>query len=52
MHLDDLLASAPAPIRIAATEVAAARSADLVFVVLDDDLEVVRVMRAGAWVRR
>jgi len=37
VQLDDLLASMPAPIRIPAAEVAAARSDDLVFVVLDDD---------------
>jgi len=35
--LEDLLAAAPAPLRIPAAEVAAARSDDLVFVVLDDD---------------
>lgn len=37
MQLDDLLATAPAPITVAAADVAAARSDDLVFVVLDDD---------------
>ncbi|WP_307864271.1 four-carbon acid sugar kinase family protein [Agrococcus sp. TF02-05] len=37
MHLDGLLASLPAPLDISAAEVAAARSRDLVLVVLDDD---------------
>ncbi len=37
MHLDDVLADAPAPISIPAADVAASRSDDLVFVVLDDD---------------
>lgn len=37
MHLDDVLADAPAPISIPAADVVASRSDDLVFVVLDDD---------------
>ncbi|ROR65600.1 four-carbon acid sugar kinase family protein [Agrococcus jenensis] len=37
MQLSELLATAPAPIEVAAADVAAARSDDLVFVVLDDD---------------
>lgn len=37
MHLHDLLGAAPAPIEVAAAEVAAARSGDLVWIVLDDD---------------
>lgn len=37
MQLDDLLATAPAPITVSAADVAAARSDDLVLVVLDDD---------------
>ncbi|MGM1029201.1 MAG: four-carbon acid sugar kinase family protein [Actinomycetota bacterium] len=37
VQLDDLLATVPASIRVAAADVAAARSDDLVLVVLDDD---------------
>ncbi|WP_072314738.1 four-carbon acid sugar kinase family protein [Agrococcus sp. Marseille-P2731] len=37
MHLDDLLAPLPAPLQIDAADVAAARAADLVLIVLDDD---------------
>ncbi len=37
MHLDELLATAPAALDIPAAAVAASRSDDLVFVVLDDD---------------
>jgi uncharacterized protein YgbK (DUF1537 family) len=37
VRLDDLLATLPAPLRIDSAEVDAARSPDLVFVVLDDD---------------
>ncbi|MEV7527120.1 four-carbon acid sugar kinase family protein [Agrococcus sediminis] len=37
MHIDDLLAELPAPLSIPAADVAAARSDDLVLVVLDDD---------------